>query len=98
MATIDMRRKHTMTKDEARQKAEQLARDMEQKLGLRWQWQGDEVVFDAPSGAAKGTTGKVSVTSDEVRVQIDLPFLLRAIKGTVEGKVKNRLDEIVGPA
>jgi putative polyhydroxyalkanoate system protein len=97
MATIDMRRKHTMTRDQTRAKAEELAKGMVEKLGIRWRWEGDSIKFDTPAGVAKGTTGEVSVSDSEVRVQIDLPLLLRAIKGMVEGKVKEKLDQIVGP-
>ena len=40
--------------------------------------------------------GQVSVDSSQVRVEIDLPFLLRAIKGTIEGKVNDKLDQLLG--
>lgn len=96
MATIDMRRKHALASDEVRRRAEDLARDMEGKIGIKWRWEGDAIRFDTPSGAAKGVTGEVSVSTTEVRVQIDLPFLLRAIKGKIEGKVKDKLDAIIG--
>lgn len=98
MATIDMRRKHSMTREQTRAKAEELARSMEEKLGIRWRWEGESIKFDTPAGAAKGTSGEVAVSDSEVRVLIDLPLLLRAIKGMVEGKVKEKLDTIVGPA
>ena len=94
MATIDIRRSHSVGKDVARQKAEELAKDMQDKLGIRWGWEGDKIKFDAPSGAAKGATGTVSVEESSVRVEIDLPFLLRAVKGTVEGKVNDKLNAI----
>jgi putative polyhydroxyalkanoate system protein len=44
---------------------------------------------------AKGTTGQVTVADSSIRVEIDLPFLLRAMKGTVEGKVTEKLDRAV---
>jgi putative polyhydroxyalkanoate system protein len=95
MATIDIRRAHTLDKDEARKRAEQLAKGLEEKLGIRWRWEGDQIHFDAPSGAAKGTSGKVSVDTSAVRVEVDLPFLLKAIKGTVESKINSKLDQLV---
>jgi putative polyhydroxyalkanoate system protein len=98
MATIDMRRNHSLTVGDAKLKAEEFAKSMETKLGLRWKWEGDVIRFDAPGGAAKGVSGEVGVNSREVRVQIDLPFLLRALKGTIEGKVKTKLDTLIGPA
>jgi putative polyhydroxyalkanoate system protein len=96
MATIDIRRSHTLGTETAKLRAEELARSMEAKLGIRWSWVGDRIKFDAPSGAAKGASGTVSVDDSQVRVEIDLPFLLRAIKGTVEGKVKEKLDALIG--
>ena len=98
MATIDIRRSHSLPKDMAKQRAEELARSMETKLGIKWQWDGDQIRFSAPSGAAKGASGVVSVDPSTVRVEIDLPFLLRAIKGTVEGKVNEKLDDLLGRA
>ena len=95
MATIDIRRAHTLAKDEARRRAEELAKSMVDKLGLNWRWEGDHIRFEAPSGAAKGTTGTVEVTDSLVRVQIDLPFLLRVLKGKVESKVKEKLDQVL---
>ena len=95
MATIDIRRTHTLAKDEAKKRAEELARGMEAKLSLQWHWEGDHIRFEAPSGAAKGTTGTVEVTDSIVRVQIDLPFLLRVLKGKVESKVNEKLDQVL---
>ena len=96
MATIDIRRAHTLDKDEAKRRAETLARSLEDKLGIRWRWEGDVIRFDAPSGAAKGASGAVRVEPKEVRVEIDLPFLLRAVKGTIEAKVNKKLEEALG--
>ncbi len=98
MATIDIRRAHTLEKEEAKRRAEALAKGMEEKLGIRWHWDGDRIRFDAPSGAAKGATGTVHVDPKDVRVEVDLPFLLRAIKGTVESKINGKLDDLLGKA
>jgi putative polyhydroxyalkanoate system protein len=95
MATIDVRRAHTLSKEEARKRAEDFARNMEQRFELQWRWEGDRIVFDAPRGAAKGTKGTVDVGDKDVRVQIDLPFLLRMLKGTVESKVHEKLDKLL---
>lgn len=98
MATIDISRSHTLDKDEAKKRAESLAKGMEEKLGIRWQWDGDQIRFDAPSGAAKGATGTVAVDPTTVRVQVDLPFMLRAVKGMIESKITEKLDGLISKA
>jgi len=95
MATIDVRRNHTLSKEEARKRAEALAASMQTRLDLDWRWDGDRIVFEAPRGAAKGTKGSVEVSDREVRVQIDLPLLLRVMKGTVESKVQEKLGQVL---
>ena len=95
MATIDVRRSHTLPKEEAKKRAEDLARSMQQRLDLEWRWEGDRILFEAPRGAAKGTKGTVDVNDKEVRVLIDLPLLLRVMKGTVESKVQEKLGQVL---
>lgn len=95
MATIDISRAHSLAKDVARSRAEELAKSMETKLGLTWKWTGDVIKFEAPSGVAKGTTGDVTVTHDKVRVTVDLPFMLRVMKGTIEDKINEKLNQLL---
>lgn len=94
MATIDITRNHSLPKDQARQKAEELAKSMEQKIGIVWKWEGDAIAFDAPSGVAKGAKGHVEVSDKSVRVTVDLPMMLRMMKGTIEGKINEKLDNL----
>jgi putative polyhydroxyalkanoate system protein len=99
MANIDIRRSHALGKDVAKTRAETLAKGMESKLGIKWAWDNaDRIKFDAPSGAAKGATGTVSVDDTSVRVEIDLPFMLRVMKGTIESRVNDELNKLMGPA
>jgi putative polyhydroxyalkanoate system protein len=95
MATIEVSRSHNLSIEDARKRAEELAQSLEEKLGLKWSWQGDRLVFSAPGGPAKGTQGSVDVGKNEVAVKIDLPFMLRMVKGKVEAKVAEKLDKIL---
>jgi putative polyhydroxyalkanoate system protein len=95
MATIDIKRSHTLTLEVAKQRAEELAKSMGERLELEWKWEGDTIHFHAPKGAAKGTKGEVAVTAKEVRVSVDLPFMLRVMKGTIEDKVNEKLDKLL---
>lgn len=96
MATIDIRRNHTLGLEAAKEKAAGLADGMKEKLGLDWAWDGNNIKFNASSGMAKGVTGKVTVEAESIRVEIDLPFLMRAMKGTIESKVNQNLDRALG--
>lgn len=95
MATIDITRPHGLPLDDAKKKAEELAKGMAERFGINWKWDGDSIRFDAPTGAAKGTKGEVSVSQSDVRVAIDLPFMLRVMKGTIEDKVKEKLTTLL---
>jgi putative polyhydroxyalkanoate system protein len=95
MSTIDITRPHTLAKDVAKQRAEDLAKSLQSRFNLTWHWDGDAIRFEAPSGAAKGTKGEVAVSEKDVRVQIDLPFLLKMLKGTVEAKVNEKLAQLL---
>jgi putative polyhydroxyalkanoate system protein len=91
MATIDIAQNHTLSLDDAKKRAEELAKGMESKLGLAWRWEGNTIHFDAPSGAAKGTKGHVAVTESQIAVAVDLPFMLKMMKGTIEEKIREKL-------
>ena len=95
MSTIDITRAHSLPIEDAKKKAEELAKGMAEKFGIDWKWDGNTIRFDAPSGKAKGTKGEVAVTDKSVRVAIDLPFILRVLKGTIEGKVNEKLDALI---
>jgi putative polyhydroxyalkanoate system protein len=95
MATIDISRNHTLPLEDVKKKAEELVKSIEQKLGIQWKWDGNTIRFDAPSGAAKGTKGELNVTEKNVRIAIDLPFMLRVMKGTIEDKVNEKLNAVL---
>jgi putative polyhydroxyalkanoate system protein len=95
MATIDITRAHSLPLDDAKKKAEELAKGMADRFGIQWKWEGNSIRFDAPSGAAKGTKGEVAVSEKNVRVAIDLPFMLRVMKGTIEDKVNEKLSALL---
>lgn len=95
MDSINIRGSNALGKAMARLKTESLAMSMEAKLGICWHWQGDQLKFDTPRGAARGTSGMISVDDTSVRVEIQLPALLRGFRGTVEGKIHDELDRLL---
>ena len=91
MATIDIRRSHSIGKDAARKAAEGIAAKLKDKLSVTYRWDGDDLRFERT-----GANGRIHVTDNEVRVEVDLGFLLKPMKGKVEQKVHQYLDEALG--
>jgi len=86
MATIDMNRSHTLGKEEARKRSIQILERLKDKYGIQGAWNGDKFAISAP---AKGT---FTVTDTNVRLEIDLPFMMRPLKGTIEAKITQEFD------
>ncbi len=91
MASVDITREHTLGAVEAKSRAQPLLKDLKSSFGVAGEWEGDQFVITQP---AKGT---LDVTDTTVRVQVDLPLFLRPMKGVVESKINESLDETLGP-
>jgi putative polyhydroxyalkanoate system protein len=85
MADINISRSHTLGKDEAKTRANQVL-DRLKSQGIEGAWNGYTFNITKP---AKGT---FAITDTNVTVALDLPFLMRALKGTIEDRVKKELD------
>lgn len=92
MATIDIKRSHSLGKEGARQAAQSLADKLKEKLEIAYRWEGDVLKFDR-----SGASGKITVSESEVRVEVDLGMLMRPMKGMVEEKVNHYLDKALTP-
>lgn len=86
MATIDMSRDHSLGLEEAKLRANQILDRLKTGTGIQGTWTGNKFDITAP---AKGT---FTVTATNVRLEIDLPFLLRPIKGRIEAKITEEFD------
>ena len=95
-STIDVIRKHNLSLEYVKQCAMNIAIDMSNKYGINYRIDGQNIVFDTPSGAAKGTTGRLDISNDSIRIKIILPFMLYAFKGSVEETVNEKFDEFFG--
>lgn len=85
MADIDLTQNHTLGKDTAKQKAEGVLQSLGAQYGIKGTWSGD--VFNI----TKPVEGKFTVTDTTVRVELTLGFMMRAIKGKIEGEVSSQL-------
>ncbi|MBA3367954.1 MAG: polyhydroxyalkanoic acid system family protein [Geodermatophilaceae bacterium] len=87
MASVDITRQHDLGVAEAKQRAQPMLDDLKSSFGVSGAWEGDQFVITQPA------KGSLDVTDTTVRVQVDLPLFLRPMKGVVEAKVNESLDE-----
>lgn len=96
MASIQILRRHQLSHQEARARAEELARRVERRLAVSWHWEGDSMRLMGPPGLASKAQGVVNLVPGQVQIEIDLPLALRPMKGILEGKLRDKLDLLLG--
>jgi putative polyhydroxyalkanoate system protein len=61
---------------------------------LEEDWQGDEMNFRM-AAVGQSITGRISVLDESVRVEVDLPWILAAIAGTIRGQIEKKGAQIL---
>jgi hypothetical protein len=87
---------HKLGRDEARRRLEegfgrlrrQMTGGMGALLACHERWEGDRLHFEAGALGQK-MTGRVDVSEDSVRIEVDLPAILAALAERVAGKLKD---------
>jgi len=95
MATIEIRRAHSFTKDQAKAKTDAFASNIGKQLGLKHFWNNDVAGFEATTGLAKGAKGSITVSDKDLLISINLPGMLAFMKDVIEKKVKQELDTVL---
>jgi putative polyhydroxyalkanoate system protein len=85
---IDIRKEHAKTLEEAQQVADDLARDLSDKFGVNYRWDGDTLIFNRT-----GVSGEIDVNDEVVHVRAQLGFLLSYLEPAVEKEINRYLDE-----
>lgn len=88
MARIIVERTHSLGREAAREKAEQLAAKLANDYGVRCEWQGDVLEV-----RRSGADGRIEVEDDRVRVLLNLGLLLSAMGGSVQSQIERALDK-----
>jgi putative polyhydroxyalkanoate system protein len=87
MANINIRRTHHLSKDDARQRVEDIARDLKQKLQIDYQWKGDSLQFKR-----SGAQGSIDLGEDFLEVKVKLGLLASAMKDKIESSIQEKID------
>ena len=90
MPSISIRRRHSLDHKKAKAAAQKIARDLDERFELAHEWKGDEIVFERP-----GLSGRLHVGKNELRLDVELSFLLLPLKGPIEHAIHKELDTIL---
>ena len=93
MSSISIKRRHKLPHKNAKAAAEKIARDLNKRFELAYEWDGDDITFERP-----GLSGTLHVGKSEVHLDVELSFLLFALKGPIEQQINKELDALFGKA
>lgn len=85
--SINIRKPHNKGLAEAQQIADDLARDLAEKFGINYGWDGDILHFER-----FGVDGQITVDEQAVHVRARLGFLLSYLQSRVEDEIHRYLD------
>ncbi len=88
MSKIVVERQHTLGREGARVKAQQLAERLAQQYDVSYRWSGDTLEFRRTSAQ-----GSIDVDETNVRVSLKLGLLLSALSGTIKREIEETLDK-----
>jgi len=92
MADIDIKRAHNLGLKAARAAADKMAEHLGRRFGLAGDWKDNVLEFERP-----GVTGSLAVDDKDLRLTVNLGFLLKAMRGSIEGAVEEELDKLFKP-
>lgn len=91
MADINLTRRHTMGKEDAKAATERVAQELEAQLNASYRWEGDTLRFER-----SGASGHLEVREDAVHAAIDLGLMLKPMKGRIHREAEQLLDKHLG--
>jgi putative polyhydroxyalkanoate system protein len=90
MPNITIKRRHKLDPKHARAAAQKIAKDLNKRYGLIYQWDGDDVTFDGI-----GVSGNMQVGKSQIKLDVQLSFLLAPLKGPIEREINKQLDTLL---
>jgi putative polyhydroxyalkanoate system protein len=91
MGTLSIAKKHSLSHKKAKEAAQKVADDLQQRFDLSYEWRGDCILFKRP-----GLTGELRVGATEVSLECELGFLLTALKPVLEKEINKEFGKRFG--
>lgn len=86
--SIDIRKTHDKSLQEAQEIADSLAQDLAEKFDIDYGWDGDTIVFERT-----GVHGEIDIDEQCVHVKAQLSMLFALWQSAVEKEINRYLDE-----
>jgi putative polyhydroxyalkanoate system protein len=93
MADIALNRAHALGIKGAKTAADKMADTLGEKFDLRGTWSGNTFNFQRP-----GVNGSLAISDSNMKLEVTLGFLLKAMKGPIERAVNEQLDKVLASA
>jgi len=93
MADIQLKRSHALGLKGAKEAADKMADKLGKQFNLSGDWEGNTLHFDRP-----GVNGTLAITDKDMKLEVTLGFLLKAMKGPIERAVNEQLDSVLSAA
>ena len=85
---MTIKRAHSKPLGEVKESVESIAAEMQSQLGIRYSWEGEQLVF-----SGTGVKGNIMVTENEVAVTVKKSFFVPVSDSAIRGKIHEYLDE-----
>jgi putative polyhydroxyalkanoate system protein len=93
MADIAIKRSHSLGLKGAKDAADKMAEKLGKQFNLSGDWNGNTLQFERP-----GVNGALTVSDKDMKLEVTLGFLLKAMKGPIERAVNEQLDSVLAAA
>lgn len=91
MSHIDLRANHSLSHDDAKNAAEELASDLARKFDIDYEWEGDHIHFERP-----GASGRITVGEQQIHITARLGLVLMFLRSRIEEEIVRYLSEHFG--
>lgn len=88
MAKISMTHTHSLPKDVAKEKVNELFLKFKDRFGINLKWDGDTVIL-----SGSGFDGAAKVFDDKVDINVNLGLMVSAFKGQIESGLVDQLNK-----
>lgn len=92
MAEINITRPHSLGSEDAHKVVAALVDKLILKFGGQARWQGDSLHYTH----AGGVDGRIQCATDEIAVNVNLGFMMSALRKLIETEINQSLDKNLG--